>query len=380
MHSEVKPFQERNTAVIGAIGAVAIAAVAVAAFNFTTLVGYFTDNTYTAYFDEAGGLTTGAAVQVSGYVSGQVRSIGLEPQGVLVTFTVADDIRLGEQTEAAIKTKSLLGNKVVEVTPRGKGHLSGPIPITRTHSPYQLTDAIGDLSSTISGLHTQQLSDSLRALSDTLRDTPPQLKAAVQGVARFSDTLDQRDAQLRQLLANASKATTVLSQRTDEIVRLIHDTNSLLAQLRTQSAALDQISGNVSESGPTAPRIHRREPHHAQASARQAQWSPEHLDNRKVQLQQTLKGVDTYLMALGETLTSGPFFKAYVQNLLPGQFVQPFVDAAFSDLGLGSAHTLPQPTCRPADWSTRHAAVADALPEDGAGRPAESEVARCDHR
>ena len=347
MHSEVKPFQERSTALIGAIGLVSLAAIAVVAFNFTTLVGYFTDNTYTAYFDEAGGLTTGAAVQVSGYSAGQVRSIGLKPEGVLVTFTVADDIRLGDQTEAAIKTKSLLGNKVVEVTPRGKGHLSSPIPIARTRSPYQLTDAIGDLTSTISGLHTQQLSDSLRTLSDTLRDTPPQVKAAVQGVARFSDTLNQRDAQLRQLLANASKATTVLSKRTDEIVRLIHDTNSLLAQLRTQSAALDQISGNVAN---LARQIHGFIDENRttlKPTLDKLNGVLTILDNRKVQLQQAIKGFGTYAMALGETLTSGPFFKAYVANLLPGQYVQPFIDAAFSDLGL-DPHTL-----SPANESTR---------------------------
>ena len=41
-----------------------------------------------------------------------------------------------------------------------------------------------------------------------------------------------------------------------------------------------------------------------------------------------------YAMSLGESVSSGPFFKSYIANLLPGQFVQPFIDAAFSDLGL----------------------------------------------
>jgi phospholipid/cholesterol/gamma-HCH transport system substrate-binding protein len=45
-------------------------------------------------------------------------------------------------------------------------------------------------------------------------------------------------------------------------------------------------------------------------------------------------------MRVGEVIASGPFFKAYIANLLPGQFVQPFVDSAFSDLGL-DPHVLP---------------------------------------
>lgn len=44
--------------------------------------------------------------------------------------------------------------------------------------------------------------------------------------------------------------------------------------------------------------------------------------------------LNRYALSLGESVGSGPFFKAYLSNLLPGQFVQPFIDAAFSDLGL----------------------------------------------
>jgi phospholipid/cholesterol/gamma-HCH transport system substrate-binding protein len=46
-------------------------------------------------------------------------------------------------------------------------------------------------------------------------------------------------------------------------------------------------------------------------------------------------------MSLGESVSSGPFFKNYIANLLPGQFVQPFVDVAFSDLGLDPNVLLP---------------------------------------
>ena len=58
------------------------------------------------------------------------------------------------------------------------------------------------------------------------------------------------------------------------------------------------------------------------------------VDNRKERVQKSIKLLNAYAMSLGESVSSGPFFKAYVANLLPGQFVQPFIDAAFSDLGL----------------------------------------------
>ena len=334
MHTEVKTFRERNPTIIGAISLTVVALLILAALNVNRLPFFSAGTTYSAYFEEAGGLETNAPVQVSGLRAGRVKSITLTPQGVLVTFTVADNIRLGERTEASIKTMTLLGSKILEVAPRGEGHLKTVIPIERTTSPYELPDAIGDLTATISGLNTDQLSTALQTLSQTLKDTPPELKVAVDGVARFSQTIDQRDAQLRTLLSNASKATTVLAQRTNQIVGLIHDTNQLLAALRTQSAALEQISNNISA---LAQQLH------GFITENRATLKPAldklngvlaTIDNRKTEIQKSIKGLDTYAMSFGEALSGGPFFKAYVANLLPGQFLQPFVDAAFSDLGL----------------------------------------------
>ena len=57
---------------------------------------------------------------------------------------------------------------------RGDGRQDGTIPRDRTTSPYQLPDALGDLATTISGLNTNQLSDSLRVVADTFSETPPE--------------------------------------------------------------------------------------------------------------------------------------------------------------------------------------------------------------
>ena len=231
----MRPFRERNLALIGGVGLSVILTLAVGALNYNRLPFLSSGDRYTAYFDEVGGLTVGAPVEVSGFGAGQVRDIALEPEGALITFTVDNEIRLGTQTEAEIKTTSLLGTKVLSVRPRGEGHLSGSIPLARTTSPYQLPDALGDLTKTISGLDTNALSTALQTLSQTLSDTPPELKSAVDGVARFADTIDRRDAQLRALLSNANKATTVLAQRSDQVVALIGDSNDVLASLRSQN-------------------------------------------------------------------------------------------------------------------------------------------------
>jgi phospholipid/cholesterol/gamma-HCH transport system substrate-binding protein len=258
----------------------------------------------------------------------------LKGSSVLVEFKIDKDMRLGDRAEAAIKLGTVLGNKVLEVTPRGDGELTSTIPLERTTSPYELPDALGDLSRTISGLDTDQLSNSLATLSDTFANTAPDLRAAVAGVGRFSQTLADRDQQLRHLLENARKATSVLADRSQKVVDLVVNTNSLLAELRTQSDALSQISGNLTALARQVQGFIAENRAPLKPALDKLNGALAIVENRKAEVQEAVKGLNKYALSLGESVSSGPFFKAYVANLLPGQFIQPFIDAAFSDLGL----------------------------------------------
>jgi phospholipid/cholesterol/gamma-HCH transport system substrate-binding protein len=363
----MKFFSERNPVIIGAIGLAGVAAITVAAVQYDKIPFLSTDRHYSAYFAEAGGLSDSSEVDVAGTPVGKVSRITLDGARVLVDFTVDKKIRLGDRTEAAIKTKSVLGAKSLDVTPRGDGQLRTTIPIERTSSPYQLPDALGDLATTISGLNTNALSDALATLGQTFHDTPPPLKAALDGVARFAGTIDTRDAQLRTLLANANKTTAVLAERSDQIVSLITNTNALLAQLQDQSAALDQISGNVSRlskqlSGVIADNREQMKPAFDALNGVLAI-----VDNRKGQLQAAIKKLNAYAMSLGESVASGPFFKAYLVNLLPGQFLQPFIDAAFSDLGLDPHVLLPSQRSDPQVGQPGTPALPVPYPRTGQG-------------
>jgi phospholipid/cholesterol/gamma-HCH transport system substrate-binding protein len=337
----MKPFSERNPFLIGAIGIGITVTLMVLSINYDKLLPVNRGKTYSAYFAEAGGLVPGNTVQVSGLKVGQVSSVDLDGPRVLVKFHVAGNVRMGERTEAAIKLKTLLGTKVLEVTPRGDGQLAGAIPLERTKSAYQLPDALGDLTTTISGLNTDRLSESLAVLSDTFSNTPPDLKAALGGLARFSQTLDERDTELRNLLSNANKATTVLAERSEKVVNLVANTNALLVQLQSQRQALDQISNNLSAAAQQVKSFIAENRSTLRPALDKLNEVLTIVDNRKERVQQAIVGLDHYSIRLGEAVSSGPFYKAYLVNLAPGQYVQPFIDAAFSDLGLDPNVVLP---------------------------------------
>lgn len=369
MCAEVKLFEERNSVVIGSIGLGLSVVIVATALNYDKIPLISQQHEYSAYFAEAGGLDSGAAVQVSGLRVGQVESLSLDGPRVLVTFNVDNDVRLGDRTEAAIKTRTVLGAKVLDLEPRGQEQLRGPIPIDRTHSPYQLPDALGDLTMTVSGLNTDQLSNSLAVLSDTFKDTPPALRVALQGVTRFSDTLNKRDERLRELLSNANKTAAVLAQRSDQVVNLVKDTNALLAQLGEQSEALSQVSVHVSALAGQIKGFIAENRDTFKPALDKLNGVLAIVDNRKQALQKVIKQVNAYLMSLGESASSGPFFNAYIANILPGQYLQPFIDAAFSDLGLDPNVLLPSQLTDPQVGQRATPPLPVPYPRTGQGGP-----------
>jgi phospholipid/cholesterol/gamma-HCH transport system substrate-binding protein len=364
----MKSFSERNLPLIGVVGVLAIAAIALGALQYNRLP-FFTASKqdYSAYFADSSGLTAGTYVQVAGLRVGEVTNVRLDGSKVLISFNVDKKIRLGDRTEAAVKARSLLGAKILEITPRGEGRLSGTIPLDRTTPAYELPDALGDLAQTVDNLNTDQLNASLSQLADVFKDTPPELKSALEGVGRFTKTIDERDAQLRNLLANANKVTAVLANRTDQIVRLVANSNAFLATLQAETAALDHISGSISTlsqqlSAFIAENRSRLKPALDKLNAVLAI-----VDGRKDRVKEAIKLLNSYAVSLGEALSSGPFFKAYVSNLLPGQFVQPFVDAAFSDLGLDPHVLTPSQLTDPQTGQPATPALPIPYPRTGQG-------------
>jgi phospholipid/cholesterol/gamma-HCH transport system substrate-binding protein len=344
---KIKPLGRRSPVVIGVMGTAIVALVTIAAFQYDKLPFVKNTDDYAAYFSEAGGIKTGNTVRVSGMGVGRVSDIRLEGTKVRVGFTVRKAIYLGDRTEAAIKTETILGSKMLELTSRGERKLTGTIPLERTHSPYDLPDALGDLTTTISGLDTAQLSSALTTLANTFKETPADLRPALQGVARFSDTVNSRDAQLRNLLGNANKVSAVLGRRSQQISSLVTNSNALLAALLDERDSLDALLNNLTAVSHQISGLVNDNRTQLKPALDKLNGVLEILDNRKEDIQRTLPKFKRYAMSFGECLGSGPFFKAYVANLVPGQIGGPVLDADMYDRFLDPNQKLPSESVDP---------------------------------
>lgn len=241
------PFRERNPIPIAIGGILFIALLLLATFNLDKLpLPFFgKQTTYQAAFSQAAGIARENEVRVAGVRVGNVTDVRLdiEHKQVLVTFQVDDGIDLGETTRAAIKLKTLLGTKYLELTPDGPGTLAAGsvIPLDRTSVPFQIYEAFNEFSETLDEIDTEQLAKSFDVLSETFGDSKGNARSALQGLAALSKTVASRDAELQQLLAGAQKVTAALAARDAELTRLITDSELIMEvvlQRRTAISAL----------------------------------------------------------------------------------------------------------------------------------------------
>jgi phospholipid/cholesterol/gamma-HCH transport system substrate-binding protein len=80
----------------------------------------------TADFPSVGGLKAGSAVEIAGVEIGRVERIGLADFQARVTLRINDGVPLQEDSIASIKTKGLIGEKFIRISPGGSDRTIPP--------------------------------------------------------------------------------------------------------------------------------------------------------------------------------------------------------------------------------------------------------------
>lgn len=70
-----------------------------------------------ALFSNSGGLKKGSSVMIAGVEVGRIKSISLDDYQAKVVMNIAEGIKIQEDAIASIKTRGLIGEKFVEITP-----------------------------------------------------------------------------------------------------------------------------------------------------------------------------------------------------------------------------------------------------------------------
>jgi phospholipid/cholesterol/gamma-HCH transport system substrate-binding protein len=324
-------YRGSNLVRAGFMGVALIIMVILIGLQPEKLLSLATNVKYQALFSEAGGIMPGNDVTVSGMKVGTVQTVSLQDGDALVTFLVKGKVPLGGDTTAHIRTGTLLGERVLTLESAGSTTMKPQtvIPITRTSSPYSLTDAVSDLTTNTAGTDTGSLNQSLDTLSETLDQLAPQLGPTFDGVSRLSKSLNARNDSLASLLKNAADVSKVLGKRSDKLNTLLLNGNDLLGVLNERRLAISNLLANTSMVAQQLTGLVKDNEAKLAPTLQRLNSVLAMLENQRDNLSKALPGFAKFELTQGETVSSGFYYNAYVPNVQPAQLLQPFFDYAF---------------------------------------------------
>jgi phospholipid/cholesterol/gamma-HCH transport system substrate-binding protein len=203
------------------------------------------------------------------------------------------------------------------------------IPVTRTSSPYSLTEAVGDLTTDIAGTDTATLNQSLDALSTAIDAVAPQMGTTFDGLTRLSRALNSRNQTLGELFTNLKTTSDVLSQRSQQVNSLILNGNDLLDVLvQVRQSIADLLANTAAVAQQLSAMVHENQAKLAPTLDKLNAVTAVLQKNRD-NIAKALPGLAKYELTTGELVASGPYYQAMIVNLSMPKLLQPFLDYAF---------------------------------------------------
>ncbi|GAA1819509.1 MCE family protein [Planosporangium flavigriseum] len=319
----MKPFRERNPVIIGAVGIAVLAAMVLGAFRVADLPLIGGGIEYKAAFRDASGLVSGNEVRIAGVKVGKVDTVelarGKAGPYVRVTFRIEDSsVRLGRDTEAMIRIKTVLGQKYLGIAPAGNGKLEpgAQIPLERTASPFDVVQAVSGLAGTLDQIDTKQLASAFTVLSQTFADTPASVQASLTGLSRLSQTVSERDEQLRDLLTHARSVTSVLANRDEEFRKLVTDGNLLLDEVSRRRDVIHNLLVTTNDLANQLSALVAENRAQLEPALRQLRQVVDTLQRNRANLEHALQSMGRFVTVFANVTGNGRWFDSYVAGML----------------------------------------------------------------
>ncbi len=330
----MRTLEPSNRLHIGLMGIVVLLLVLGVGQSFTSVPLLFARPSYYGQFTDTGGINKGDKVRIAGMDVGKVEDLKIDGDHIVMKFSIGTNA-IGSESRLAIRTDTILGKKVLEIEVRGNRQLrpGDTLPLGQSTTPYQIYDAFFDVTKAATGWDIDTVKQSLHVLSQTIDQTYPNLSPALDGVAKFSDTIGKRDEEIKHLLAQANQVASILGDRSDQVDRLLVNAKTLLAAFNERGRAIDALLGNVAAFSEQVKGLINDNPN-LNHVLEQLHTVSDILVQRKDDVAAGFVEVGKFLPSLNESIGSGPFFKVVLHNLIPGQILQPFVDAAFKKRGI----------------------------------------------
>lgn len=195
--------------------------------------------TYTAELSEAQSVKAGDDVRIAGISVGEVKSLDLKPDRVVMRFTVNSNVFLGDQTSLDIRMLTIVGGHYVALFPAGDKPLGdSAIPMERVRLPYSLVQTFQDAATPLSKIDGSTLNQNLSALAGSIDAAPESLRTTLATVNTYVDALERQRTQVSNAVAVADEYVRMYDGAKSHLGRLMDNANMLVTILNDKHAEM----------------------------------------------------------------------------------------------------------------------------------------------
>lgn len=231
------------------IGLVSLAVIAVLLASLVILTkvgpGY---RRVSADFIQAAALLPKNPVTVAGIPVGTVTGMKLKGDHVTVDMRIQNNINLGKDSRAVIMVTTILGSRYLSLHPGGGGPLeNNTIDLNHTEVPYDLQEALQDLTITYGDVNTDDLASALQVLGKQLEGMPPLIPRAMDNLKRLSTVMADRREQFGSMLKTMDVVTTTLRRQQTSIGSMVNQGQQLFGEFVSRRAAFHAMMQGLTE-------------------------------------------------------------------------------------------------------------------------------------
>ncbi len=307
------PLEEKNKTVLGLIAIAALAVMIAALLGFGKLgLGY---REYTAEFTQAAALQPKNPVTVAGIQVGSVTGLKLLGDRVEVKMRVRDDVKLGKDSRATIMVMTILGSRYLALQPEGGGPLpNNRIALDHTAVPYDLQEALNDVTVSYEKLNTDNLAKALGALGDQIKTLPPEIPKAMENLQTLSTVMADRRDQFGTMLDTMRTVTNTLRRQQANIGNMVRQGNQLFGEFVVRRASFHAMMQSLTDLINTLDDTVIRDRPQLEALLRNMQTLSDMLGKHDDLLRSTLQAAPVGLRGLANATGSGNAVDLTVSN------------------------------------------------------------------
>jgi phospholipid/cholesterol/gamma-HCH transport system substrate-binding protein len=208
------------------------------------------ETTYSVLMTNVSGLESGDLVKVAGVRVGQVKTVEMSTDNrVKVTFGVAKDIPLTNQTEFMVRYENLLGDRYAELAQApDQGTRLPPnstIPPERTKPALDLAVLLNGFKPLFNGLDPQQVNELANNLIATLQGQGGTVRSLLEQTSSLTNGLADDDKIIGSLITNLNTLLASLDDRDDQLRTTITQLRSVVSGLSKDRDPIGDSVGDI---------------------------------------------------------------------------------------------------------------------------------------